>query len=788
MHNAITGINDYLLAHLQRSLEKAKEIRIIVAFLMESGAKLIADQLAAAARRGVPIKILTGTYLSVTEPSAIYYLKSRLGPAMEIRFYKDLIRSFHPKAYIFEHDDDGEIYIGSSNLSKAALTDGVEWNYRLTRSSAPEDFEKFLRTFDELFAYHSYVVDEETLKRYAVSWRKPRLTREESPGTLEPAERPQPFGAQIEALYYLEQARAEGLTKGLVIAATGVGKTYLAAFDSVKFKRVLFVAHREEILQQAREAFSKVRPKSSSGFFTGREKELNVDLCFATIQTLSREEHLRSFPPDHFDYIVVDEFHHAAAGSYRRLLEYFQPRFLLGLTATPYRTDNRDIFALCDDNVIYEIHLKDSINRDLLVPFVYYGVYDPTDYEKITVRNGQYVVEELERALARKERADLVLEKYRAFAKAKTLGFCVNIGHAEYMAEYFSKHGVPALAVHSGDPASPYAGDRREAVTALEKGEIKVIFAVDIFNEGVDIPALDTVMFLRPTESLTVFLQQLGRGLRKAPGKTHLVVLDFIGNYKRAHWIPALLAGESPEQGAASGRRVGELEYPEGCQVHFDFEVLDLFQEMAARDPLAKRMRDEFFRLRDELGRRPTRLQMYTGTDLPFREFLKEGWLRFLDSVGALTEEEKGWLGTPAEEFLREVEKTAFTKAYKLPTLRALLTGEGGIRPSVSLQEIDEEFIRFYHENPLHQRDLRDKSNRNWRSWGVAEFADLARRNPVHFLTKGSPFFHYDEINRVFWLDGRLRPYLTASLAGHLRDILEYRRVDFFRKRYREDR
>ena len=187
--------------------------------------------------------------------------------------------------------------------------------------------------------------------------------------------------------------------------------------------------------------------------------------------------------------------------------------------------------------------------------------------------------------MARKEQADLVLEKYRAFAKARTLGFCVNIGHAEYMAEYFSKHGVPALAVHSGDPASPYAGDRREAVAALEKGEIKVIFAVDIFNEGVDIPTLDTVMFLRPTESLTVFLQQLGRGLRKAPGKSHLVVLDFIGNYKRAHWIPALLAGENPERAAASGRRVAELEYPEGCRVHFDFEVLDLFQQMAARTP-----------------------------------------------------------------------------------------------------------------------------------------------------------------------------------------------------------
>lgn len=406
MQNAITGLNDHLLTHLYKSIAKANSIRIIVAFLMESGAKLISDQLAAAAARGVPVKILTGTYLSVTEPSALYYLKSKLGSAVEIRLYNGPVRSFHPKAYIFEHEDGGEIYVGSSNLSRSALTDGVEWNYHFTRSVAPEDYAAFVRTFDELFAHYSTVADEESLKEYAASWRKPRLTREESPSRPVEAARPQPFGAQIEALYYLEQARAEGLTKGLVIAATGVGKTYLAAFDSRKFKRVLFIAHREEILAQAQRTFARVRPESSSGFFTGREKMSGVDLCFATIQTLSRDEHLRSFPPDYFDYIVVDEFHHAGADSYRKVLDYFKPRFLLGLTATPYRTDNQDIFALCDDNVVYEINLKDSINRDLLTPFIYYGIFDPTNYEAITIRNGQYVVEELERALARKERAD----------------------------------------------------------------------------------------------------------------------------------------------------------------------------------------------------------------------------------------------------------------------------------------------------------------------------------------------------------------------------------------------
>ena len=407
---------------------------------------------------------------------------------------------------------------------------------------------------------------------------------------------------------------------------------------------------------------------------------------------MAREQNLKNFPQNYFDYIIIDEFHHAAADSYQSVLEYFQPNFLLGLTATPYRTDNRDIYALCKDNVIYEIYLKDAINRDLLAPFRYFGIYDETDYSNIEHRNGKYVIDDLEKQLSRKERAGLVLEKYQLLAGQKTLAFCASINHADYMARYFNDKNVPSAAVHSGGPDNGHSMDRTKAVEALENGHIKIIFAVDIFNEGVDIPSVDTVMFLRPTESFVVFLQQLGRGLRKDTDKNHLTVLDFIGNYKRAHYIP--------------------------------------------------------------------------------------------EDVNELNAEESSWLDTPAEEFLKVIEKTAMSKAYKLPTIGALLE-DNEIKKQVPLSRVGQNFMEFYTENKLHQKDLRDKSNKNWHTWGLKQFTNLAKRNPVHFLSKGK-FFNYDEVNQVFYLSPELESYLNSDLAGHVKDILEYKRVDYFRKRFKE--
>ena len=306
-----------------------------------------------------------------------------------------------------------------------------------------------------------------------------------------------------------------------------------------------------------------------------------------------------------------------------------------------------------------------------------------------------------------------------------------------------------------------------------------------IFHEGVDIPSVDTVMFLRPTESYVIFLQQLGRGLRKYKDKDYLTVIDFIGNYKRAHYIPLLLAGENPWTSVPSGaRRMEDYDYPEGCVVNFDFRIIDLFEEMAKRDPLPVRMRDTYFSIKGSLNRRPTRLDVYEGSDIPFREYLSDGWLRFLESIDELEQEEKSWLDTPAEKFLKEVERTRLTKAYKLPTIKAFLH-DGMIRERVELEEIGGEMMKFYHDNPLHQKDLKNRSNRNWRNWGVDGFARLARDNPVKFLSRGK-FFHYDEVNKIMYLDADIVPYLTQKLAHHVDDILRYRTTDFFRRRYKD--
>ena len=784
---AITGVDgNHLKPYIAKAIEQSRDIRLIVSFVMESGVKILLPHLIDAANRGVSIRLLTGRYLSITEPSAIYLLYNHLGNAIDVRFYSDKLRSFHPKSYIFDYGSDGEIYVGSSNISRSALTSGVEWNFRFAKSQNTEEYQAFSDAFDHLFENEAEKVTPEVLKCYAMSWKTSEFVKVEAEGGLvDQGARlltPEPRGAQIEALYHLDQARSEGVSKGVVVAATGVGKTHLAAFDSHGFESVLFLAHREEILNQAADTFASIRPDSQIGFYVGSRKDQHGDICFASVQTLSREEHLEKFSPEEFDYVVVDEFHHAAADSYMRIIAHFRPKFLLGLTATPYRLDNRDIFSICDGNILYEINLKQAIERELLVPFHYHAIYDPTDYDRVGMAQSRYIVRELEEQLATKERAELVFDSYKHLGGRKTVGFCVSINHAEYMARYFNEEGVASTAIHSQIKGNGEAYDRISAVSALEKGELEVIFVVDMFNEGVDIPSIDTVMFLRPTESYVVFLQQLGRGLRKSAGKQYLTVIDFIGNYKRAHYIPLLLAGENPLTASRRPRHPSELTYPDHCNIQFDFRIIDLFAELAERDPLPVRLRDTYWHIKDSLGRRPQRLDIYEASDIPIREYLRDGWLRFLDSLGELNTTEEGWLGTPAEDFLLEMEQTRFSKAYKIPTIAAFLSKDTMIQ-HVTLEDVGEAMMQFYHHSAIHQEDLNTKNVRRWRTWSVKEWTNLARKNPVHFLSKGA-FFQHDEINETVCLGDALTGFLGPQLASHLRDILEYRRIDYFRKRF----
>lgn len=554
--NVMTGDRDrsrYLYYQLKMSMAKAKQIDIIVSFLMESGVRMLLNDMKRALDRGVKIRILTGNYLGITQPSALYLIKSELGDRVDLRLYNETSRSFHPKSYIFHYESSNEIYIGSSNISKSALTSGIEWNYRFSDTLDKKNYELFYATFEDLFLNHSIIIDDEELKRYSKAWKKPAVSRDltkydaaEDSGDENVRMLYRPRGAQIEALYALQESRMEGATKGLVYAATGIGKTYLAAFDSAKYERVLFVAHREEILKQAAVSFKNVRNSEDYGFFDGKEKDRDKSVIFASVATLGRPEYLNEtyFPADYFDYVIIDEFHHAVTDQYRRIVDYFQPQFLLGLTATPERMDGKNIYEICDYNVPYQISLKEAINKGMLVPFHYYGVYDETDYSGLRIVKGRYDEQELNQAyIGNERRYDLIYKYYRKYRSLRAIGFCCSRQHAEDMAKEFCQRGIASAAVYSGENGA-YAAERNEAIRKLKNGEIRVIFSVDMFNEGVDIASLDMVMFLRPTESPVVFLQQLGRGLRLYKGKEYLNVLDFIGNYEKAGKAPLLLSGE----------------------------------------------------------------------------------------------------------------------------------------------------------------------------------------------------------------------------------------------------
>lgn len=794
----------FLYYQLKMSMQKAKQIDIIVSFLMESGVRMILRDLKAALERGVQIRILTGNYLGITQPSALCLIKKELGNAVDLRFYNEKERSFHPKSYIFHYENTSEIYIGSSNISKSALTSGIEWNYRFSSVNDEKNFTLFYETFVDLFEHHSIVIDDEELHRYSKNWHKPAVTKDLA--KYDDAEENsdtkvqmifQPRGAQIEALYALEDSRAEGATKGLVQAATGVGKTYLAAFDSAKYNRVLFVAHREEILKQAAISFRNVRNSDDYGFFYGKQKDTDKSVIFASVATLGRNEYLTEefFAQDYFDYLVIDEFHHAVNDQYQRIVKYFKPQFLLGLTATPERMDGKNIYEICDYNVPYEISLKEAINKGALVPFHYYGIYDETDYSTMRLVKGHYDENDLNAAyIGNEKRYDLIYKYYMKYRSKRALGFCCSRRHAEEMAKEFCKRGIDAVAVYSNADGE-FSEDRNIAIEKLKKQEIKVIFSVDMFNEGLDIAELDMVMFLRPTESPIVFLQQLGRGLRTYKGKEYLNVLDFIGNYEKAGRASRLLSG---------GKLFGEkpvydyfdVEYPDDCIVDFDMRLIDLFKELDKKNLSVKeRIRQEFYRVKELLnGTVPTRMELFTymdddiyqycmkhSKDNPFRKYMD-----FLYELQELSPEEEQVYAGIGREFLSLIETTDMQKVYKMPILYSFYN-DGNVRLAVTDEEVLASWKAFFN------------TGTNWKDFpGVESYVDYKRMTdkqhlskaksmPIKFLkASGKGFFVEKDGFALAIREDVAEAVENQAFAEQMKDILEYRTMEYYRRRYVE--
>lgn len=804
--DAMTGGADkrmYLYYQLADSIKKADSVDIIVSFLMESGVKMLLGELDDALKRGAKIRILIGNYLGITQPSALYLIKHKLGDQVDLRFYNEKNRSFHPKSYMFHYKDYSELYIGSSNISRSALTSGIEWNYRFSNKTDPINYEKFYKTFVDLFENHSIVIDDEELKKYSKNWHRPAVSKDLDRYDLQDDKETsnqiplfEPRGAQIEALCALENTRAEGARRALVQAATGVGKTYLAAFDSKNYERVLFVAHREEILKQAAESFKNVRDSDDYGFFNGDSKCTEKSVIFASVATLGRVEYLNEnyFASDYFTYVVIDEFHHAVNEQYQRIVDYFKPKFLLGLTATPERMDGKNIYEICDYNVPYEISLKEAINKGMLVPFHYYGIFDETDYSKLHIVRGRYDEKELnETYIGNVRRYELIYKYYCKYGSRQALGFCCSREHAREMAKEFSKRGIPSVAVFS-DASGEYTEDRNVAIRQLKQGKIRVIFSVDMFNEGVDITSVDMVMFLRPTESPIVFLQQLGRGLRKCKGKEFLTVLDFIGNYEKAGRVRFLLSDRS-NQHTGVYNPSDTSAFPDDCLVDFDMKLIDLFAEMDRKHlKLKDQIINEYFRVKELLGRRPDRMDLFTymddgiyeivivhSKDNPFKKYLE-----FLKELDELNQDEEVFYKGIGREFISLLENTSMSKVYKMPVLMAFYN-HGNILMEVSEEQLLSSWKEFFSTG-TNWKDLdKNMTIQKYNSISDKEHLKKILSMPVHFLLESGKGFFVKKDGVAIGLREELRPIIdNPVMVCQMKDVIDYRAIDYYQRRYRQ--
>lgn len=683
------GVEDPLLPHLKSHLDGAQFARFAVAFVLPSGIDLLDERLRDLCERGGRLQLLTGDYQDVTDPGALERLldiQAQYEDRVDLRVFETSGRSFHPKTYIFEGGDEGGVaFVGSSNLSRTALSQGIEWNYRVIPGRDSRGFREIVAGFDALFGSAAVrALDQAWVEEYrarrATLVVGPALGAHAEPVEvdLEPTEAPpEPHAIQKEALAALERTRAEGARAGLVVLATGLGKTWLSAFDSQRpeFRRVLFVAHREEILGQAMKTFRRIRPTARLGLYTGKEKDESADVLFASVQTLSRNDHLRRFDRRSFDYLVVDEFHHAAAQTYRRLIDYFEPGFFLGLTATPERTDGGDLLSLCGENLVYRCDMREAIARGFLSTFRYFGVPDAVDYANIPWRSHRFDEEQLTDAVATRARAQNALEQLQKHGGERVLAFCCSTRHADFMCRFFEQAGIRSAAVHSGPTSDPRAG----SLERLEAGELQVVFAVDMFNEGVDIPQIDTVLMLRPTESQLLWTQQFGRGLRKAEGKQDLAVIDYIGNHRsfllKVQALFELLPGDAHVRELLERLERGAADLPPGCEVTYELETVDILRSLLRENSGSDVLRSYYETYREQHGRRPTASEAFHDGYSP--RVVAKGygsWLRFVEAMGDLGDD--GALldsSTAAGEFLAQLETTPMTRSFKMVLLLAML-------------------------------------------------------------------------------------------------------------------
>ncbi len=603
----VNGDGNKVLTTIIKELNNCEEFWFSVAFVTTSGIATLIETLISLEERGVRGKILVSQYLNFTQPEALKRLLKFKNIELKIATDGD----FHSKGYLFKKGDVYDLIIGSSNLTDTALCSNIEWNLKIT--ATPVSYIIFNAINEFTLEYEKAVsVDAEFIRNYEVLYKRQidysilvkrelliSNQREIIPNTM-----------QLEALRNIQNLRSAGKTKALLISATGTGKTFLSAFDTKKFnpKKFLFVVHRLNIAEAAMRAYQLIFGSDKKmGIYSGNRREIDADFIFTTIQTLSKKEHLSQFNPNHFDYITIDETHRAGADSYQNILNHFNSKFLLGMTATPERTDGFDIFKLFDYNIAYEIRLHKALEEKILSPFHYYGVSDVA-VDDIKLADVKYF-----KLLVADERIDRIIEKANIYdcdsGKVRGLVFCSRKDECIELSKGFNKRGFRSIALTGDD----HELERSLAIERLESDDEKIkldyIFTVDIFNEGIDIPTVNQIILLRPTQSAIIFVQQLGRGLRKIDNKDYLTVIDFIGNYKNNFLVPVALYGDtsynkdSLRKFMASGSNL----IPGASTINFDriskeriFAAID-----TAKMELKKDLVNDYKLLKFRLGRIP---------------------------------------------------------------------------------------------------------------------------------------------------------------------------------------